>query len=105
MSPARRDFSAGLADAISGITKPKPSRCMVSRPTTRFLFERRLRNRIPVRVNRQQLPSGDHLLQAFVQFPALVPVQAQFSDKLLVSSRLPGLALDLFQDGGIGKHR
>ena len=37
MSPASLDFRAGDSDFASGITKPKPSRCMVRRPATRFL--------------------------------------------------------------------
>jgi hypothetical protein len=39
-----------------------------------------------------------------MKFPPLVPVQPQFPDKLLVRSSLPGLSLDLFQDGGVGEH-
>ena len=65
----------------------------------------RLRNRIPVRLNRQQLTGGDHLLQPLVQFLAFVSMQPQFPDKLFISSRLPGLALNFFQDGRIREHR
>jgi hypothetical protein len=74
-------------------------------PADHHVFVRsRLRNRISVRFNRQQLALGDQFLQPLVQFPPFVAVQAQLPDKLLVSSRLSGLALDLFQDGGIGEH-
>ena len=37
MSPVSRALSEGLRDLGSGMTKPNPSRCMVSRPATRFL--------------------------------------------------------------------
>src|ERR1700739_1878117 len=37
MSPASSDLSRGGNELGSGITNPNPSRCIVSRPTTRFL--------------------------------------------------------------------
>ena len=43
-------------------------------------------------------------MKMIVELAALLPVQAQFSDQLLVSSLALGLAGDVFQDGAVGEH-
>src|SRR6266700_1078892 len=69
-----------------------------------ILAGRSLRNCIPIRIQLEQLPGRNKLLQALVQCTALIAMQSQLAHELLVTSGLLWLALDLFQNDGIGEH-
>jgi hypothetical protein len=65
---------------------------------------RRLRKGVAISVACDQFPARDQVAQARRQFPALVAARSQFAHQLLVSGRLPRLALYFLENGGIGKH-
>ena len=69
-----------------------------------ILSSRGLRNGIAVRVGGNKLAARDQLLQPSRQFLPLIAVKSQFTHELLVPRSLLGLALDLFQNDGIGEH-
>ena len=104
MSPTSRAFRRGSSESASGITKPKPSRCMLRRPTAMFLPGGGLRNRIAVGADLLQLAARHQVLEALEQFAAGISVDAEFARHLLEAGSAFGLLLDLLQDGGIGKH-
>ncbi len=63
-----------------------------------------LRNRVTVRTDLLKLTRGHQLFEAFEQLAAGVSMNSQFAQQLLEAGSVFGLALDLLQDDGIGKH-
>src|SRR4029077_10582442 len=81
-SPARRAFRLASSEVASGITKPKPSRCMVRRPTSML---RGIRSQVlGLRVSLRRSAGADgrgrpslHLLQIFLlDYPAMMQLVA-----------------------------
>ena len=65
---------------------------------------RGLRQSVAVGVELNQFACCDQLLQLPVEFSAGIAVQAKFAHQLLESGSAFGLAGNVFQDGGVGKH-
>lgn len=70
----------------------------------RVLSRGRLWKRVAIRIDQRELPCGDHPFKPFRKFTSLCAMQAEFAQQLFVTCHALGLALDFFQDGGIGEH-
>src|SRR5581483_644247 len=73
-------------------------------PCYQILVGRSLRQSVAVGVDWDQGSAFHQLLQMNVQFPALLSVQAQFADELLVSCLPLGLAGNVLENGVLGEH-
>jgi hypothetical protein len=59
---------------------------------------------VAIGVELHEFTCGDQLLKVRVEFSAGVAVQAKLPHELLESGSALGLAGDVLQDGGVGKH-
>ena len=105
MSPVSRALSASESDLASGMTNPKPSRCMREPSRNQILVRRRRRQSVPVGINRNQRPARHHLLQQGVELAPLLSVQPQFPHQLLKPSSMLSLLRNVFENGRIREHR
>jgi len=64
-----------------------------------------LRQCVAIGIELNQFACRDQLLKMRVEFSAGVSMQAEFAHKLFESRGALGLAGDVFQDGGVGKHQ
>src|SRR6266567_1152100 len=84
--------------------KPEAIPMQAEFPNDSVLSGRGLRNRVAVRIHRNQLTARNQFLKTSRQFTPLVPMQPELTDELLIPSRLLRLALNLFQDDGVRGH-